>query len=173
MIDGGLTNKGRVTKDGFTIKGRHKQSMWSTNDTPGPNFPASQPINYPSSPRYSFGKPAKTKYDNGVPGPSAYEIPSIFGKAGRKSTLNGRAKRSFAYDYAKTPGPIYNYNSNVNLSSGPAFSIGSRFKPMKPKMNTPAPNSYNPPMNGTVKNSPRFSMGVYHHEEVIPLADVD
>lgn len=177
MVEGNLSNKGWRTNGGFSIKGRPKQDIWGTGSkdtTPGPSFSQDQHKTanvLASSPRYSFGATRKTEYKNAVPGPNSYNLPSCFGQ-GPRTTMGPRTGNSFSHDYAKTPGPKYNYNYSNTVSNAPAFSMGIRFKRQRNKMDDNPGPIYNPPHNGTVKASPRFSMGVYHHEDVVPMPDV-
>ncbi|XP_035827160.1 outer dense fiber protein 3 [Aplysia californica] len=171
-FDSGITNRGRVNNSGFTLLGRPKHSIWgSSSSSPGPSSSNDYSQTEPSSPRYSFGLPRKINYNNGGPGPNSYYVPSGIGQ-GRKATIYGRDdKRGFAYDYAKSPGPSYNYG-NATYSGGPAYTMGMRTKRLTNKTVTPGPDYYFPTVNGTAFSSPRFSMGIRHHEDVMPLADV-
>ncbi|XP_059149201.1 outer dense fiber protein 3-like [Physella acuta] len=174
-LQSGLYNNGKENKDGFTLYGRPRRSIWenSSGNSPGPVYAVSTAATEKKTPSYSFGAPYKHNYKTEGPGPGTYTVLKPWDSSKKGPLLSGRLanSQSFDYDFAKTPGPArYGYNKT---STGPAYSIGKRTQLPGNKLITPGPNTYLPPLNGTQPNSPRFSMGIRHHEDVMVVPEVD
>ncbi|KAK6985719.1 outer dense fiber protein 3 [Biomphalaria glabrata] len=174
-IERGLYNNGRENNQGFTLYGRPKRSIWETTSgsSPGPVYAVNASTVEKKTPSYSFGGPFKHNYKSEGPGPNTYNVLKPWGSENKGPLISGRTKdsKSFDYDFAKTPGPAsYSYNDR---NPGPAFSIGGRTFMPGHKIITPGPNIYLPPLNGTSPRSPRFTMGIRHHEDVMILPEIE
>ncbi|KAH9500591.1 Outer dense fiber protein 3B [Bulinus truncatus] len=174
-LESGLYNNGRDNHHGFTLHGRPKQSIWeiTSGNSPGPVYAVNAGATEKRTPSYSFGSPFKTNYKSEGPGPNSYNVLKPWGSEHKGPLIGGRTKdsKSFDYDFAKTPGPaVYSYSDRQR---GPAYSIGQRIFMPGHKIVTPGPNTYLPPLDGTTPRSPRFTMGIRHHEDVMVLPEVD
>ncbi|CAG5133226.1 unnamed protein product, partial [Candidula unifasciata] len=176
-VDSGLTNTGKENRSGFTLHGRPKRSIWeaASSNSPGPVYAISNNITDRKPPAYSFGCPYKPSYKTEGPGPNAYIISSDLVRNHRAALIGCRNSdiTSFSYDYAQTPGPAHYSNTTPNVLNGsPAFTMGHKLKAPTCKLITPGPNRYNPGLEWTNPRSPRFSMGIRHHEDILTLAEV-
>ncbi|XP_070190716.1 ciliary microtubule associated protein 1A-like isoform X2 [Littorina saxatilis] len=187
-VNGGQTPRGTGYSPSYSITGRPRRSVWDSMMSGGRSAPAPNCYHISDNssawehkaPVYSIGAPFHSDKRRSGPAPNSYQLPPTMGsrlpniRAAPASTLRGKgsSNKGFAYDNARTPGPAaYSaVDQAFTMKRSPGFSMKGRTKLPAIKDASPGPGYYDPgSMENVTKTSPRFSIGVRHHDSIRPL----